>query len=60
MKLKCLLFHKGLKVNECNKEYFKNEDRAITVYSCKYCGKTVAVIDRYKIAHFKMPEGDKK
>ncbi|WP_291566775.1 MULTISPECIES: hypothetical protein [unclassified Clostridium] len=57
-KLICLLKHNKrlMKINECEKEQFENDDRAITVYKCKYCGTDFFVRTRYLKAHFKNPE----
>jgi len=44
-----------MRVRDCTLEKFKNEDRGITVYKCKYCGKDVLVQERFIVAHFKNP-----
>ncbi|MBS4893764.1 MAG: hypothetical protein KHZ90_08315 [Veillonella parvula] len=48
-KLVCLLGHNKylMKIKDCNKENFKNENRAISVYTCKYCGKDILVVTKY-------------
>ena len=42
-KLICLLGHpkRIMKFNELTSELFENDNRAITVYDCKYCGKHI-------------------
>lgn len=53
--VKCLFNHRFIKINECIKENFENDDKAITIYRCKYCDKVLWVRDRYIKGHFKNP-----
>lgn len=48
-KLVCFLRHNKriMKISECEKEYFENDNRAITVYKCKYCGEDMFVMTRH-------------
>ena len=58
----CLLGHnkKLMKINECEKEQFKNDNREITVYTCKYCGTDILVRTRCMIAQLKDNFDNKK
>jgi len=53
-KLICYLNHNPhlMRIRDCNTENFENEDRAITVYKCKYCGKDLLVRTRFIKAKF--------
>lgn len=57
-KLICLLGHNKrlMKINDCIKERFENEDRAIVVYTCKYCDADIHVRTLYINAKFKNPK----
>jgi len=54
-KLICLLGHpkRIMRLNDCNIEKFKNENRSIAILKCKYCNKDVVVYTRYTIAKVK-------
>jgi len=54
----CLLGHNKMlmKLNECEKEQFENDNRAITIYKCKYCGADIIVLTRYMKSHFRNPK----
>ena len=60
-KLICLLGHNKMLMerNECEKEQFENDNRAITVYKCKYCGADIAAFTRYMKSHFRNPKDSK-
>ena len=57
-KLICLLGHNKhfMRVRDCTLEKFKNENRGITVYKCKYCGKDILVQENFIVAKFKNPD----
>lgn len=48
-KLICLLGHNKrlMRLNECDTEYFENDDKSIALYSCKYCGEFIFAKTRY-------------
>lgn len=52
-KLICLLGHNKhlLKLSELTREDFENENQAISVYTCKYCGKFIFTRIRYVNVH---------
>jgi len=54
-KLICLLGHpkRIMRFDELTADYFENENRAITVYECKYCGKHIYTRTRFLIARVK-------
>lgn len=56
-KLICLLHHplKLTKTTDCEAEDFENENRAIRVYKCKYCGEDVVAITKHINGKFKRP-----
>ncbi|WP_455797546.1 hypothetical protein [Clostridium butyricum] len=48
-----------MKVSDCRKEIFENENRQITVYSCKYCNKDVLVMTNHINAKFDLSKAFK-
>lgn len=52
--LKCLLGHnlRIMKLKDCRKEFFENDDKGIVVYWCKYCNRAVYTHEKYRKAHF--------
>lgn len=54
-KLICIIGHNKsiMKLKDCEKEKFENNNRAITVYKCKYCGEDVVVVTRHINGQFK-------
>lgn len=53
-KIICLLGHNKhlMKFKDCSREEFENENRKITVFTCRHCGKDVAVYTNCLNAHF--------
>lgn len=58
-KLICMLGHNArlMKTNECLTEDFENKNRAIRIFKCKYCGKDIFTVTRYKKIHFANSKG---
>lgn len=56
-KIICLLGHNKhlMKINECTKEDFENENKEIRIYTCKYCDKVIFVRTRFVKSHFQNP-----
>ena len=52
-KISCLFNHKFKKVEDVIIERFENDNRAITVFTCKDCHKDFIVITRHYKAKFK-------
>lgn len=51
-KLKCMLYHNHYTTEDCNIENFENDNRAITIYECKYCKKPLLIVTNYVKAHY--------
>ena len=45
-KFLCLIGHpkRLTRISECNIDDFENDDEAIRVYRCKYCGKEITIV----------------